>query len=177
MNSIDPKLSAAEKTPDQKAEQVAPAELSSTKADEIALEQIAEKEAPILEAEKEKVGPAAVTVSPLPTQAQVIALEKDQATVEVENILEDGLEDIYGKLPDELKPVFKQKGEETARAISQMVKNASVKIGEIMKLILSWLKIIPGVNRFFLEQEAKIKADRIVLLTKEIAEDKSKLTK
>jgi len=177
MNSIDPKLPEAEKTPDQKAEPVASAELSSTKADEIVLEQIAEKEAPILEAEKEKVGTATVTVSPLPTQAQVVALEKDQATVEVESILEDGLKDIYGKLPDELKPVFKQKGEETARAISEMVKKASVKIGEIMKLILSWLKIIPGVNRFFLEQEAKIKADRIVLLTKEIAEDKSKLTK
>lgn len=162
-------------TPEQKAEQVAPAELSSTKADELALEQAMEKEAPVLEAEKEKVGAAAVTTSPLPTQAQVMALEKDQTAVEVEDILEDGLKDIYAKLPDNLKPVFKQKGEETAQAISQMIKKAAVKIGEIMKLILSWLKIIPGVNRFFLEQEAKIKADRIVLLTKEIAEDKSKL--
>ncbi|MDD5726577.1 MAG: hypothetical protein PHC53_04220 [Patescibacteria group bacterium] len=177
MNSIDPKLTEAEMTPEKKAEQVAPAELSSTKADEIAIEQTNEKEAPVLEAEKEKVGAAAVTAVPMPTQAQVVALEKDQATVEVENILEDGLKDIYGKLPDNLKPVFKQKGEETAQAISRMVKEASVKFGEIMKLILSWLKIIPGVNRFFLEQEAKIKADRIVLLTKQIEEDKSKITK
>ncbi|MHB8831114.1 MAG: hypothetical protein ACYC44_03320 [Patescibacteria group bacterium] len=177
MNSIDPKLTAAELSPEKNTEQIASAELSSTKADEIALEQASEKEAPVLEAEKEKVGAATVTALPIPTQAQVAALEKDQATVEVENILEDGLKDIYGKLPDNLKPVFKQKGEETARAISQMVKTTSVKIGEIMKLILSWLKIIPGVNRFFLEQEAKIKADRIVLLTKQIEEDKSKITK
>lgn len=177
MNSIDPKLTAAEKAPENKVEQATPAELSSTRADELALEQISEKEEPLLEAEKEKVGAATVTTVPIPTQAQVVALEKDQATVEVEGILEDGLKDVYGKLPDNLKPVFKQKGEETAQAISRMVKEASVKFGEIMKLILSWLKIIPGVNRFFLEQEAKIKADRIVLLTKQIDEDKAKITK
>ena len=33
---------------------------------------------------------------------------------------------------------------------------------KILKLIRSWLKLIPGVNKFFLEQEAKIKTDKIV---------------
>jgi hypothetical protein len=31
---------------------------------------------------------------------------------------------------------------------------------------LQWLKLLPGVNRFFLEQEAKIKTDRIIHLKK-----------
>jgi len=29
---------------------------------------------------------------------------------------------------------------------------------------LDWLKILPGVNKFFLEQEAKIKTDKILAL-------------
>jgi hypothetical protein len=30
-----------------------------------------------------------------------------------------------------------------------------------LKLIREWLLIIPGVNKYFLEQEAKIKTDKI----------------
>jgi hypothetical protein len=38
---------------------------------------------------------------------------------------------------------------------------------KIFVLIRAWLKIIPGVNRFFLEQEAKIKTDKILFVTEE----------
>jgi len=29
---------------------------------------------------------------------------------------------------------------------------------------MNWLKLIPGVNKFFLEQEAKIKTDEVLKL-------------
>ncbi len=61
---------------------------------------------------------------------------------------------------------FKQKGEETARKISDLLKTGKAKLKNILSLIVEWLRIIPQVNKYFLEQEAKIKADEIFALTK-----------
>ena len=55
-------------------------------------------------------------------------------------------------------------GEETASKIAQLLEAAKVKTRKIFDLIVKWLRIIPGINRFFLEQEAKIKADKILRL-------------
>lgn len=149
-------------------------EISGLEADELAFERTVETEKSILEAEKEKTGSnsAAHVTSSIPTQAQVTALEKDQVTIEVEQILEKNLADIYQSLPEDVKPVFKKKGEQTALAITEMVKRAAVKMNEVMQLVVDWLKIIPGVNRFYLEQEAKIKSDHIVALSEQIKQDR-----
>jgi hypothetical protein len=42
--------------------------------------------------------------------------------------------------------------------------SAKFKVKAIVDLIKKWLAIIPGVNKFFLEQEAKIKTDQIIAL-------------
>lgn len=149
-------------------------EISGLEADELALERTTEIEKPILEAEKEHIGsvPTTHTTSSVATQDQVQALEKDQVTIEVEQILEKDLAEIYDSLPEDVKPVFKKKGEQTALAITDMVKRATVKMSEVMKLVMDWLKIIPGVNRFYLEQEAKIKSDHIVTLSEQIKKDR-----
>lgn len=81
---------------------------------------------------------------------------------QVESILEDGLADVYFTLPLAKQKVFKAEGEKTARAIIKILGRSKIKVKKIINLIVSWLKIIPGINRFFLEQEAKIKADRIL---------------
>ena len=57
---------------------------------------------------------------------------------------------------------FKKKGEETAGKIKELLKSFKDKTKEIVKLIKSWLKMLPGVNKFFIEQEAKIKTDKIL---------------
>ncbi|MDD2785672.1 MAG: hypothetical protein PHS79_02130 [Patescibacteria group bacterium] len=158
-----------EKHISQNAENAQKLELTNVEADERALENVVESEAAILETESEgeiKISPIASAA--VPTQAQVQALEKDPVTIEVEGILEKDMKDIFMNLPEDLKPVFKSKGEETSLAISEMVKNAAVKAGEVMKLIFAWLKIIPGVNKYFLEQEAKIKTDQIMELVEQI---------
>ena len=41
---------------------------------------------------------------------------------------------------------------------------AKLKVKKVVNLIKKWLTMIPGVNKFFLEQEAKIKTDEIVKL-------------
>lgn len=81
---------------------------------------------------------------------------------QVENILAHDLESYYQKLTPEEQKIFRAKGEETAGKIVQLLEQAKLKIKKIWRLIKDWLKLLPGVNKFFLEQEAKIKTDQIV---------------
>lgn len=89
---------------------------------------------------------------------------RDEITVQVEKILEDGLADAYKELTPLQQQELKIQGEKTAIEIRKLLKGTHVKIKKIFLLIVEWLKILPGVNRFFIEQEAKIKADKIVAL-------------
>jgi hypothetical protein len=107
-------------------------------------------------AEEEKPGITTVT-TPLAAPTP-----KSQSLVKIEKILEEDLEDFYFSMPPEQQKVFKEKGEETASAVEKMIRAGRVVAGKILKLIRTWLKLIPGVNKFFLEQEAKIKTDKIV---------------
>ncbi len=91
-------------------------------------------------------------------QADLISYEIKQ----VEDILAEDLEGIYQQMPPDRQAAFKAKGEEVARKIVSILHSAKIRIKDILELIRGWLKLIPGVNKFFLEQEAKIKADKIL---------------
>lgn len=91
-----------------------------------------------------------ITVSPAKRQKQI------------ENVLSQGLEKIYLSMTLPKRREFKLAGERTAAEINRLFDKARVKIGRIVKLIKKWLSLIPGVNKYFLEQEAKIKADEII---------------
>jgi hypothetical protein len=80
----------------------------------------------------------------------------------IEKILEKDLGDIYVSLPPEKQQQFKVVGEQTAVAINDLYNKGKLTIKKIIELIRRWLGLVPGVNRFFLEQEAKIKADEII---------------
>lgn len=87
---------------------------------------------------------------------------RDELTVKVEKIMEEGLVDAFKELNPIERQEFKMKGEETALQIRELLKATHVKIKKIFKLLFNWLRMLPGINRFYLEQEAKIKADKIV---------------
>ncbi len=89
---------------------------------------------------------------------------RDELTVQVEHILSDGLVDAYKAMTTVQQQEFKIKGEQTAWEIRQLLRGTHVHIKKLFKLIFEWLKLLPGVNKFFLEQEAKIKADKILSL-------------
>ncbi len=89
---------------------------------------------------------------------------KDAVMVKIEKIMEEGLNDSYQRLSPVAKQEFKMKGEQAASQIRELLKSTHVKIKKILRLILDWLRILPGVNHFFLEQEAKIKTDKIIAL-------------
>jgi len=82
----------------------------------------------------------------------------------LENILENDLADVYLKLSPNQRIDFKRKGEEISKRINILLDEAKVKTKKILTLIKEWLGMIPGVNKFFLEQLAKNKLDEIVKL-------------
>jgi len=83
---------------------------------------------------------------------------------EIENILADGLEGLYIKMDPVQRSQFKQAGENATRTIKDILNNGRNSARKIMDVIKKWLSMIPGVNNFFLEQEAKIKTDKILKL-------------
>lgn len=63
---------------------------------------------------------------------------------------------------------FRVKGEETTKKINELLGQTKIKVKKIINLIKAWLKIIPGVNKFFLEQETKLKTDKILKIKKNL---------
>lgn len=94
----------------------------------------------------------------------------DPVYLEVEHVLEEGLQSYYQTMNPKVQQLFKTRGEELANTLSDMVRSAHVQIAKVVDLIRRWLMLIPGVNRLFLEQEAKIRADRIAVLADMAAE-------
>ncbi len=96
----------------------------------------------------------------------VIPSVKDELTRKVEQVMEEGLADAYRELTPVQQQEFKIKGEETAWKIRELFKKTHLKVKEIFRLLVEWLRLLPGINKFFIEQEAKIKADKILSLKK-----------
>ena len=107
--------------------------------------------------------PAPRTIKPRPAMPLPA---KDAVMVKIEKIMEEGLNDSYQRLSPVAKQEFKLKGEQAASQIRELLKSAHIKVKKILRLILDWLRMLPGVNHFFLEQEAKIKTDKIIALKK-----------
>ena len=80
----------------------------------------------------------------------------------VEDILSQGMENVFLSMDAHTQEVFRIEGEKTAKKINSLMQKAKIKVSELISLIGNWLKIIPRVNKYYLEQEAKIKADAIM---------------
>ncbi|HPI67102.1 MAG TPA: hypothetical protein PKZ16_00960 [bacterium] len=123
-------------------------------------------EAPPLE-QVEKIGEKNLPlVSDLGVGAPGIDSSKTPLHQNIEAVLEEDLGDLYFSLSPEKQKIFKAEGEQTAKKIIELIETAKITFRRVFNLIKKWLKIIPGLNRFFVEQEAKIKADRILEIEK-----------
>lgn len=92
----------------------------------------------------------------------IIPQVRDELTVEIEHIMEEGLKDAFVSLTPVQQQEFKIKGEQTALQIRALMQSTKIKVKKIVNLLIDWLKLLPGINKFFLEQEAKIKADKMM---------------
>lgn len=81
---------------------------------------------------------------------------------EVESILSDGLEDAYRKMDPVTQREFKEEGEIASTEIATLLESTKLKVRKILSIISRWLRMIPGVSRLFVEQEAKIKTDQLL---------------
>lgn len=139
----------------------APVKISNIEDSEKDIEKIQKTIEDTLKTEEVKTASTQSTQKKKSKTSQQAQLKSDDL-IAIEKILAEDLEDVYKALPDNLKNDFKITGEETARKIEELVAKVKVNTKKIVKLIVNWLKIIPGVNKFFLEQEAKIKTDAII---------------
>ncbi len=106
------------------------------------------------------------TPTPTPLSALPADTTKSETLVDIEAILEEDLANTYFQMDPGRQRQFKAEGEKTAQRIEKLLQRTKVEAKNILKLILHWLKMIPGVSKFFIEQEAKIKTDKILRLKK-----------
>lgn len=100
-------------------------------------------------------------------RAEAPADAKDKYRVRVERALEQNLWDLYFALPQGAREKFKAEGEAAAAALRAAIERKNVKPNAVLHAVNRWLRTIPKVNPYFLEQEAKIKTDKIMELVKE----------
>ncbi|MCX6781984.1 MAG: hypothetical protein NTW66_02610 [Candidatus Magasanikbacteria bacterium] len=137
------------------------------------VEEEAVKEEVETQAAPEEIKPAEIKeggILPKPKQSRRAAtmppMPRDELTKQVEKVLSEGLKDAFEKLPPIAQQEFKLKGEQTAVKIRELLRSAKIKVKKIFRLIIEWLMLLPSINHFFLEQEAKIKTDKIIELKK-----------
>jgi hypothetical protein len=94
--------------------------------------------------------------------ASVMPSFQKRRELAIDNILAEGLSEVFLKMKPAEQQKFKKQGEETAAKINLLLSQTKIKVNKIIELIKRWLSIIPGINKFFLEQEAKIKTDKII---------------
>ena len=87
-----------------------------------------------------------------------------QRQKEIEELMSKDIDKYYMKMDKPTQMEFKRVGEETAKKINQILIEGKVKAKKIIDLIRAWLTMIPGINKFFIEQETKIKTDEIMKL-------------
>jgi hypothetical protein len=103
-----------------------------------------------------------------PTENQAVAKSnKSVRQGQIEQILEADLGEIYFQMDAQHQAMFKAGGEETAQKIDGLLIQAKVKSQQIFELIKSWLQLIPGINKWFVMQESKIKTDKIIRIKNE----------
>jgi hypothetical protein len=114
---------------------------------------------------KEQIAEAATPLAAALTSTDA-ALAVDPTVHTIEKILSEDLYEYFQAMSPAAQAHFKTKGEETVSKLAVLMTKTVIKAKEVLKLIIGWLKIIPGVNKYFLEQESKIKADKILELHK-----------
>ena len=115
-----------------------------------------------LEAKVEQPVAEVKTITPSSVSAPVVSKQLE-IEKNIEGILAKGLDNVFLSMDAGTQQEFKKKGEKTSQAIVVLLKKTKLKVKKIINLIVSWLKIIPKVNKYYIEQEAKIKTEEILL--------------
>lgn len=91
-----------------------------------------------------------------------VSAAPDETVIKVEKVLEENIAPYFARLTPDQQHKFKTEGEKVTKEIAQCLKEVKVNVARIFQLIWAWLMFLPGVNKIFLQQEAKIKTDKIL---------------
>lgn len=128
-------------------------------------ESIVEQE--IQQQEKQGVNQESLPTAIVPVRSgatSLVAIKKSPLRHDIEKILEEDLRFLYLELSPERQLIFRQQGELTASRLEYLLSHAKIKIDYFVYLIRRWLALIPRINQYFLEQESKIKAEKVLFL-------------
>ncbi|MCW1930290.1 MAG: hypothetical protein KIH62_003140 [Candidatus Kerfeldbacteria bacterium] len=98
------------------------------------------------------------SIPALPAQA----VQKTAQREELEEILADRVAEVYQMLSPKEQEQFRKAGEEAVTKIEILMMQFKATARAVVQIIRQWLRTIPRVNAFFLEQESKIKTDRVL---------------
>lgn len=119
--------------------------------------------------EKPDESPYVIKQASRPKTDQVMTDDSGKSPLQMkyEELMADGLETAYVTMTPAQQEKFRKKGEEVAKAIEDLTIRLKLTARKVLHLLRAWLKLIPGVNKYFLEQEAKLKADEIIKLAQQ----------
>jgi len=144
-------------------------EVESQKSSEIKEQKIEQPEQTEKAMGEKRAGPEKEGISP-----PVLLGQKDTSTPapspvaksarlkQIETVMQADLADLYLSMNKRQQTIFKTAGESTARQIESILTIGKSVFQKIFSALKKWLQLIPAVNRFFIEQEAKIKTDKII---------------
>ncbi len=135
-----------------------------------AQEALAQAEAP--KNISEQSAPATPPPTPAVPAQPIIAVPKSPLRKDIEQTLSENINTFYTNMDAATKTAFKAKAVETAGKIEIMLASGKINVKKVIAWIREWLQMIPGVNKLFLEQESKIKADEIARLPNKHASPK-----
>ncbi|KKR49228.1 MAG: hypothetical protein UT86_C0001G0200 [Candidatus Magasanikbacteria bacterium GW2011_GWC2_40_17] len=115
---------------------------------------------------EEKINETPGAAIPRPTKPTPQIIPKPAELRQIESIMAEDLKEAFLQMSPEEQLKFKEEGEKVANTIWEMVLSAKIQVKKILDLISGWLKRLPGVNKYFIEQESKIKTDRIIKMIK-----------
>lgn len=109
--------------------------------------------------------PTVAAAAPTPV-ARPVVVEKTALREDIEAALSDEpLQRIYAGLPPAVQGRFRDEGSILAAWIETAITSGKLILKEVHRRIVAWLRIIPRVNHWYLQQEAKVKTDAIVALS------------
>jgi len=113
--------------------------------------------------------PGASTAAAQPQQPAAVPVQaKTPARQNIESVLSGGLTEVYQSMTPEEQLKFRIAGEEAATKLEGLMTGFRATARVVLDIIRDWLKLIPRVNKYFLEQESKIKTDEMLALQRKL---------
>lgn len=95
------------------------------------------------------------------------AIPQDRFQKEIEGVLSEGLLENYQKMTPDAQKAFQASGEKAAEEIRQELLLRKINGRKVHDKIKDWMKQVPNLNPFFIEQAAKIRTDKLMALVEE----------